>query len=768
MSALQCENIELKVENRLLKEQLAQAQQSTQYLLHVQAQANQIDKNDFRVHQLEADNAHLAHRLARLEHGDGFSGLLPAIEFTDHTIRRRLTQHHGTHRSPQEFVNNVKYGRHDQDDLLSFDDFEPSPTDSFNTTDSPPNSSFQTQPDTPQTPLTPEAQSFSRQDRPVLKSTTQPIGLGIFNVDDYPYSTLHASSDALEHTAVPASPTITDLDSQVGHVTTDDEGWQAIVAPPPPPREFIFNKEFAEYEHAKLRRMASFIEDYSDAQKESYWDLCGKDGRHSPQEWEVYYEEMVRPAFLRNMAGKQDDGSSVMLHKENGVLGSVRGAEAANVQDPLVEAVATPVVGEGIYASRWAPKPVLIEGQDQTLPSGANYSTNDADTIVPFVAVYTPATSFEADEGNALSTPKEDLQNQAQHTESNVEVLGMEKQTEGQLEPVRPQTLESEKTPPQRLSPAAPSFTPAVTPRTTSEDDRSPRPSRTHLAPRAPRTDSRRGRGGRLFPVSTPPLFFNYHSKDVALLNTILITNIPTSTTLADVMAKVRGGKVVSAKLLPTAGMKTSPPKTTNGAMITFFGYGRAASFVQHCETHDILLPAAPGADLVRAKVELVQTPTRPLYPNLVFQIQQKGLTRVLFVLDSERKWTAEDVVLELLRGSPEIRRPIVADRDEDGILFFEFADVREAAEAWNVVAWEVAYFGQASKGFWPDPCEGPLVQAGSSAVEELGARDTVTNGVEEKKDLVVEESSAAAQPFLVLGEIGEEAKDGVDYSGSE
>ena len=51
------------------------------------------------------------------------------------------------------------------------------------------------------------------------------------------------------------------------------------------------------------------------------------------------------------------------------------------------------------------------------------------------------------------------------------------------------------------------------------------------------------------------------------------------------------------------------------------------------------------------------------------------------------------------------LRTPVTAGRDDDGILVFEFADVRDSAQAWNVVDQDHWYFHGASKGFLPDPC---------------------------------------------------------------
>lgn len=200
-------------------------------------------------------------------------------------------------------------------------------------------------------------------------------------------------------------------------------------------------------------------------------------------------------------------------------------------------------------------------------------------------------------------------------------------------------------------------------------------------------------------------LFFCYDAHNISLCRTVLLSNIPSSLSLAEVLDVVRGGKIVTATYLQTAGFKTTPPIASNSVMVVFLHSGSAMGFVDYCNKQGITLGHEDGKEASSMAAKIVRTPSRLLSPRTMQEVR-RGLTRVLFVIDEQSQWTPDQVNQEFMNQETVLKRPVVCGRDESGILFFQFADIKDSAEAWKIVDQDFLFFRGASKGFWPDPCE--------------------------------------------------------------
>jgi hypothetical protein len=759
--------IELETEVRLLKEQLAQAHGGTQYLLNcvaqqqqVQSQATHSANTERQIRELKAENSLLKQRLRLQDSLAGHGHRAITYETPVHSRKLALREQSDVETSLDDNADKVDSGHCSvDDDLLSFDDAEcsPSPAASLSPGDTDVSGTFtgSSMPASPYgTPLTPTTPGKPKQNEFSKANRASPVGLGISNLPVRESARAQEPQRALRESRFDINESFATVESEneklvtedskyniapfTEDATKDDGPWQAIRAPPPPaPPALIFGSRFADGEHNQLAGYACFIEDMSEEEQDEYWRRRGRDGRHSAEDWRKYYEEVVRPTYLAKV--KQREGavagasSAKLTAKEgqdevDGGVDSSLVAAAVNGSDPAEQ---------GIYASRWAPQPA--EGRpdshdDSTaVPSRGELSQSSSPPSS------TPDTTKARSSTNENGTfPKESSSVDILDGNSNVQALAPEQVTEDTLVHdvlpsgvPAPLVLEDLPPLPDTLSAAEKS----LLPKRSFEPSRAPAQLiRTPPTGPSPQWTTPRRIDSPLFPAYEPVLFFQFGSPHTWLYHTVCISNIPVMVSLAEVLAQVRGGKIVTATYHSTAGMNTVPPMTGNTVIVLFLGSRKAMEFVDFCQSHPLRLPARDEGQITTARVTLIQTPTRPLPSQLLYDMRERNLSRVLFILDAEHRWMPEDAIQAMLKHIPSIKRPIAAGRDEDGILYFEFADVRDAADAWNAVEEATWFFVGASKGFWPDPCD----------LRKLGDGSAETGDVETQSNQKNDESMAS------------------------
>ncbi|KAK5137588.1 hypothetical protein LTR08_007883 [Meristemomyces frigidus] len=215
-------------------------------------------------------------------------------------------------------------------------------------------------------------------------------------------------------------------------------------------------------------------------------------------------------------------------------------------------------------------------------------------------------------------------------------------------------------------------------------------------------------------------------------LRTVLITGLPPTTTLAEVLEKVRGGKVVGAELLRTEGWKSQVGREEmNGALVTFLYSQDARTYVEFVgRVQDIFFWHEYWDAPMRARVEMVGTSSRVVAGWL----KGVGVSRAVYLADNydnnnhnndydehnddndngdAQALTAQAVVASVTSWAWEERNawrglqhcpPIRAERDGDGILAFEFASMGMAGH-FRVALERVGVFGGMAAGFLPDGC---------------------------------------------------------------
>lgn len=707
-------NIELETELRLVKEQLAQAQRGTQYLINCLSnqypqprnQTANVERTGTRRPQLaNAENA-------RLRHAPNFTqniyGSITSKQGSASVAGAgcvESNQSASNHRSNELRSRDGDFTQPNEEDLLTLDDQHASPsaetvspgTVNSSRADHGRSSLIDSPIDTPLTPFTPP---YGRQDVFSPAPHGQLIGLGISNIDTTHLGCndgyLVPTTEAGGYGVVPA-PISHSVPNHDSDFDKDIGAWRACRSPPSVEPVLIFNRPFADHEHNRLMGSAVFVEDMSEEEQMDHWvEFARKNGRHSAEEWKLYYDRVIRAAYLAKISARGID----------------KAVEEEVVEDGLVEggddgALETGVVlpDQGLASSVWAPGPQ----ENRFVEAGIN---NDPAPDQPDAAVQVTSCmriEFPCKAAPEASTDK--VESPDHLDRSILRANGNEQTAQEQESTVSSSPLHTDRRNPALRSALTEAHTVTTTPPKTTvsgleRDDK-------HAV-----EDSQSSASEYSAAIPPPPpyyfgppravsdILFNITSTDSTLFRTVLISNIPITATLSEILSRVRGGKIVSANFLETAGMKTNPPTETNAAIIVFLGAQRAKAYVDFCKDNPIFFSCTNRTAQVKAKVELVRTPSRPLHPKLLADFQN-GLTRVLFIIDDKSRWRIDEIVAEFANCG--IGTPLNTGRDRDGILFFEFADARDAGAAWAVVDRHHWVFCDASKGFFPDPCARPF-----------------------------------------------------------
>jgi hypothetical protein len=213
--------------------------------------------------------------------------------------------------------------------------------------------------------------------------------------------------------------------------------------------------------------------------------------------------------------------------------------------------------------------------------------------------------------------------------------------------------------------------------------------------------DQTRGKFDNRFPD-----FFRYGIRytpgetDSNFQRTVQISNLPHDTELREVLARVRGGEIVSAILLDTK-------KLLGGmsARIEFLNEGAAEEeYVLYAEMYPISFGDPPQ----RATITLVPTPTWPVRLPTRNKVNL-GQTRCLRIPNFPTHFSLKGLERELTRGNGHRAAALVEIYlDETMTLHLEFSNVDAAGSAFGILT-SFREFRGLEVGWEKDPCAGPL-----------------------------------------------------------
>lgn len=187
-------------------------------------------------------------------------------------------------------------------------------------------------------------------------------------------------------------------------------------------------------------------------------------------------------------------------------------------------------------------------------------------------------------------------------------------------------------------------------------------------------------------------------------LRTVHIENLPKDVELREVLARVRGGDVLSAVLLDT--------KKLMGAMsarIVFKSEGSAEDFLSWTKNH--ALNFGENEDTVEAKVTLIETPTFPPCPRIK---QKLGVSsRCICIPNFPPKFPIRSLEADIACHS-QMRKEALLEiwLDEDNTLHLEFASLDMAGSATAILS-SFRYYRELGLDIKSevDPCSGPVEQ---------------------------------------------------------
>jgi hypothetical protein len=203
------------------------------------------------------------------------------------------------------------------------------------------------------------------------------------------------------------------------------------------------------------------------------------------------------------------------------------------------------------------------------------------------------------------------------------------------------------------------------------------------------------------------PDFFRYGIRytpgetDSNFQRTVQISNLPNDIELREVLARVRGGEIVSAVLLDTkkllGGMSTR---------IEFVNEGAAEEYVLYASMY----PISFGDPSQRATVTLIPTPTWPVRLPTRNKFNQDQ-TRCLRIPNFPTHFSLDGLERELTRGNGYRAAALVEIYlDETMTLHLEFSNIDAAGSAFGILTSFREFRGLGLEVGWEkDPCAGVL-----------------------------------------------------------
>ncbi|CZR51012.1 uncharacterized protein PAC_00887 [Phialocephala subalpina] len=226
---------------------------------------------------------------------------------------------------------------------------------------------------------------------------------------------------------------------------------------------------------------------------------------------------------------------------------------------------------------------------------------------------------------------------------------------------------------------------------------------------------------------------------------TVHVWNLPKGTELREVLARVRGGDIMQAALLP--GIKLSGGVMSMSARVVFKESGAAKDYVLYAEKH----PIEFGESKQKASITLVTTPAYPLSPSQTFKARVQS--RCIAIPDIPEDFSLQklDRILDSSRYAYYRTESLVECWvDNSKTLHLEFSNIESAGSAFGILsARRIQGLQTPQPRFEADPCAGPVEEL---AQDNPPSRPTLPDFVDES----TEDSNESSE----IDEHDERAKD--------
>ncbi|KAI9809381.1 MAG: hypothetical protein M1827_006893 [Pycnora praestabilis] len=249
------------------------------------------------------------------------------------------------------------------------------------------------------------------------------------------------------------------------------------------------------------------------------------------------------------------------------------------------------------------------------------------------------------------------------------------------------------------------------------------------------------GTEDRLFPD-----FFRFGVRYVPMhgepeaLRTVLLDNLPNGISTTDILKKVRGGLIISAKLMNTISITGSM-----SAMITFLYASSAFEYVKFIQQHPLTFYDQT------ARIEHISTPTWPMSIALRKAIYTYKHTRCLEIHDFPY-YIAKKSLKRDLRVCNDLDLDMIESLELDGkaTLCIRFSAIQYAGQGFSILSSYHTY-RNLKVHFGPDPCALPL----ETLLEEVNCTEVPNPVVPKETDKIV----VPVQAYKVKGIEGCELK---------
>lgn len=199
------------------------------------------------------------------------------------------------------------------------------------------------------------------------------------------------------------------------------------------------------------------------------------------------------------------------------------------------------------------------------------------------------------------------------------------------------------------------------------------------------------------------PDFFRYGIQynppegDSTAYRTVMITNLPTDTSLNSLLDRVRGGLVVSATVLDSRSITNSL-----SAIVVFLEASAAASYANFACTHEIRFSGRV------AKVTRLSKATWPMPMLLQKAISEGNSTRCIELLCMPGTLSETQLRCDLQLHHLKIDMVEKIQVDDTGVILISFASVEAAGHA-NGLLESLPQYQSVRRRFVSDPCAAPL-----------------------------------------------------------
>ncbi|CAK1368354.1 unnamed protein product [Cercospora beticola] len=560
------------------------------------------------------------------------------------------------------------------------------------------------------------------------------IGLGISQTNSSRSSFAMTITEEATPSSSFANPSVRQQQQQPGFTIRQSDGTSMFVPTPPmdDPTETSFRSMTSSeplpilgHEHRSLAGKAFvWVEMTPEELTEVIARYAKEHPRHTAEEYRSYFEDVIRPAYHQQererAQAREARGDNVSVAKDIGEP-STNSSQSGGEQEGAAEASSpeNESSGEPIETQKLVDENPAV---GEMVPPEVKGDVCSAE--LASVASRTSVQALEEKSSEALFTragPRSDEQTPPNGLGAEFDAIGgslvakeLEFEASGDFAPepelvlaaanVTPSTTvtstpsTADYQPPRLYNPAAlgdakilqAEFQTRVPSRGRRHMDRNSRPERhDSKAPGYPEGCVRPGFSNTAYttyPNEIPDLFAAAAEGDEHPQRTVLITNIPPSTTLLDVLSTIHSGQILSSIFVDTSSMRTKPTISTATALITFLHGRDALDFTKHSTKHPF-------------SVQLLPTVSRPIHPSNGLQ------TRILSISDPKTIWTPNEVALRLIANG--VPHPLKAESSPEtaGLLLFHFASMAEAQLAYHAISRDYAFFGNVEKGYFADPC---------------------------------------------------------------